>query len=114
MAKHVKDNPQGAFIADTRGRGKRSRRASVEDETKRAVELAARIEWAMERAGVSPEEVAAEARVHGDYVRNIRRGGARHPSFFTIMLISSVCEVSPYYLALMTDDPDAFAIPPRA
>lgn len=114
MVKRVSDTQGYAFEGEPVQRGKRRRRASVEDETARAVELARRIDWAAEKAGLSIEMVAATAGVHGDYVRNIARGGARHPSFFTVMLISSQCQVSPYFLAQMTDDPQAFKPPAKA
>lgn len=89
---------------------RRARRSGLSDEAEleRALELHRRLEWAMERADVSDVEVAAGGGVHGDYVRNLARGGAKHPSFFIITQIAGLLDVSPFWLAQMTEDPDDF------
>lgn len=105
----------GVFEAEPPAR--RERRAvrgiSKDQQAARAVELHRRIYWAMAKAEVSEEAVAAVAGISTESLRNLRRPeGVRNPSFFSIIAIAAHLRVSPFWLAAMTEDPEGF-LPPR-
>lgn len=77
----------------------------------RAEAMVARLDKAIVRSGMTLDEVCIKAEVTEDFLRNLRRGGSNHPSFFHMCRLAALLHVSPFWLSLQSDDPQESAIP---
>lgn len=106
---HINFDLEGATETRARkksGAGRRRARNSLDD-AERVQELYARFEFGLDRANLSLEEACGAAGVTVDFMRNLKRGGVANPGFFRIIAIAAAVGLSPYYLAQLSDDPDA-------